>query len=255
MRTWWLLGLAVAACAASPDVASDDEGDAGGKGDRGGAGFVEVDAAHSTAAFRAYVERAIVVLEHDASQIARLTASAIRAGKVRIDELVDLTCWDYTRALVDLPDAGLDNADYAHLHDRGSPAAKKLTAELDGYMWSNRIYVSRGQTAKALASTLVHETNHVINRSEVGYYDDLPSSAFLHEYRAFHAEAMWNPEARDGAELVDYVIESYALDRAKLRPSVLAHPLTPRMLPDAAAWAARDVRADARDDDATCPAN
>ena len=123
---------------------------------------------------------------------------------------------DYTRALVDLPDAGLGDADYAHLHDRGSPAARTLTAELDGYMWSNRIYVSRGQTAKALASTLVHETNHVINRSEVGYYDDLPSSAFLHEYRAFHAEAMFDPTALDGADLVDYVIDSYALDRAKL---------------------------------------
>ena len=92
-----------------------------------------------------------------------------------------------------------------------------------------------------LAATLVHEVNHVINRSEVGYYDDLPTSAFIHEYRAFYAEALFDPEEYEGIDLVDYVIENYELDRIEDPRQILANPLTPRLLPDAAAWRARNV--------------
>ena len=120
-------------------------------------------------------------------------------------------------------------------------------------MWSNRIYVSRGQTARGLAATLVHEVNHVINRSEVGYYDDLPTSAFVHEYRAFHAETMFDPGPWKGVDLVERVITSYELDRAKIPASVLAHPVTPRLLPDATSWRLRAAQDDVPDDDAACP--
>jgi hypothetical protein len=122
-------------------------------------------------------------------------------------------------------------------------------------MWSNRIYVSRGQPARQLASTLVHEMNHVINRSEVGYWDDFPTSAFVHEYRAFHAERTFDPAPLEGVDLTDHVISLYDLDRSAIDPSVLAAPLTPRLLPDADAWRARRVSADPPDDDATCPGN
>jgi hypothetical protein len=90
-----------------------------------------------------------------------------------------------------------------------------------------------------LAATLVHEVNHVINRSEVGYYDDLPTSAFLHEYRAFHAERLFDPSFYEGVDLVDYVVTQYELDRGKIAPAILASPLTPRLVPDSDAWRAR----------------
>lgn len=247
------LGLALVACT---DVPADDDAAAGAiddKGDRGGAaGFTEVNPRRSSAAFRTYVERAIRELEQDDSQIARLTAASIRAGRVQIDELVDLTCWDFERVRADVPDLHLTPADYARLTP-GSALARALAGEIDGYMWSNRVYVSRGQTTRNLAATLVHETNHVINRSEVGYWDDLPTSAFRHEYRAFYAEAMFDPDAYDGVDLTAHVIELYDLDRAALPAAVLAAPLSPRLLPDAAAWRARNVAADPRDVDATCP--
>jgi hypothetical protein len=122
-------------------------------------------------------------------------------------------------------------------------------------MWSNRIYVSRGQITKRLAATLIHEVNHVINRSEVGYYDDLPTSAFVHEYRAFYVESLFDPKEYAGIDLVDYVIENYDLDRAKIAPATLRTPLTPLLLPDAAAWTARRPQDDVRDVDDDCPAN
>jgi hypothetical protein len=257
MRARWSLLLLAAACTEPPGGQDDDANDGlGGKDDGTGAGgFSEVDPAHSNKTFRKYIEAAIVALERDPSDIARLTAKSIRDRRVKIDELVDLTCWDFERARKDLPDAGFVPDDYHHLQDRGSPIAATLTNELDGYMWSNRIYVSRGQTVKRLASTLVHEVNHVINRSEVGYYDDLPTSGFQHEYRAFHAESIFDPDEWAGIDLVDHVIENYELDRSKIPDAILREPLTPRLLPDAAAWRDRKVSADARDIDAECPSN
>ncbi len=232
MSSRWLLALAVAAllggCLATADEPIDDptqDVEDGGKDDRGGApAFLEVNPARSSANFRRYVTLALELLERDGSPIARLTARSIRDGRVLIDELRDLTCRDAERAR---REGSLD--------------------DLDGYMWSNRIYVSRGQSVALLAATLVHETNHVINRSEVGYWDDLPTSAFLHEYRAFHAERMFDPEPYDGVDLVDHVIELYELDRDAIPASVLANPLTPRMLPDATAWRLRNVAADPLD--------
>jgi hypothetical protein len=254
-RPWLLLACAVAAGCVDPD--GDGEGELGGddKGDRGGAaGFVEVRPERSSATFRTYVERAIRVLEQDGGQVARYTAASIRAGRVQIDELVDLTCWDFERVRAELPSLGLTAGDYERLVPGGA-IARAIAGEIDGYMWSNRVYVSRGQETRALAATLVHEVNHVINRSEVGYWDDLPTSAFLHEYRAFHAEATFDPARYDGIDLVDHVIELYELDRAGIPAEVLAAPLSPRLVPDATAWRLRRVSADPVDDERACPGN
>jgi len=244
MRAVWLT-LVLAACTAAPGEELDEGGSSDGKGDRaGGSRFDEVDPGHSTVTFRTYIGKALDLLaEHD-TELATLTLRSIESGLVKIDELRDLTCADFERVRADLPDAGLVPADRATLHERGSDVAEAIENELDGYMWSNRIYVSRGQPALRLAATLVHEVNHVINRSEVGYYDDLPTSAFIHEYRSFYAESLFDPEEYAGVDLVDYVITNYELDRSKIKASVLATPLTPRLLPDARAWRARRVGAD-----------
>lgn len=242
MRRLALL-LALSACATTGDDFEDGVSD--GKGDRsGGSRFDEVDPTHSTKTFRDYINKALDKLDAHDSDLARLTLWSIESGFVKIDELRDLTCADFERVRADLPDAGLEPSDRATLHARNSAAARAIETELDGYMWSNRIYVSRGQTPQRLAATLIHETNHVLNRSEVGYYDDLPTSAFIHEYRAFYAESVFDPAEYEGIDLVDYVIENYELDRSKIKPSVLATPLTPKLLPDPRSWKVRNVRAD-----------
>jgi hypothetical protein len=245
MRSFaWLLVLSSAACSSEPTV--DETGDVvDGKGDRaGGSRFDEVDPTHSTLTFRRYVNKALDELARHDSELADLTLASIEAGHVRIDELRDLTCADFERVRADLPDAGLQPSDRDRLHDRGSPVAAAIEDALDGYMWSNRIYVSRGQTPLRLAATLVHEVNHVINRSEVGYYDDLPTSAFLHEYRAFHTERMFDPDEYAGVDLVDFVLTTYELDRARVPAAVLAQPLTPLLLPTPQAWRERRVDLD-----------
>lgn len=242
MRSVALL-LALSACAVTGDDAPDDVSD--GKGDRnGGSRFDEVDPTYSTKTFREYINKALDKLDTHDSQLARLTLWSIESGFVKIDELRDLTCADFERVRADLPDAGLEPEDRETLHARNSAAAKAIENELDGYMWSNRIYVSRGQTPTRLAATLLHEVNHVLNRSEVGYYDDLPTSAFIHEYRAFYAESLFDPEEYEGVDIAEYVITNYELDRSKIDPEVLATPLSPKLLPDPKAWKLRNVHAD-----------
>jgi hypothetical protein len=246
MRTTWgllTLTLALSACvdASSESDPIDIWGD-DGKEDRGGApAFLEVNPAHTSSTFRRYIGRALTLLEASDSRVAKLTFASIRDGRVRIDELADLTCWDFERARQEIaPD------------DPGA-TAETLSAEIDGYMWSNRVYVSRGLSAKRLAATLVHEVNHVINRSEVGYFDDLPTSAFLHEYRAFHAERLFDPDSYAGVDLVEHVIDLYELDGELIPDTVRQHPLTPRTLPDAEAWRLRRVEDDPVERDEDCP--
>jgi hypothetical protein len=241
----WLLLLVVTACGVTQDPDLDRGELSDGKGDRGGGSrFDEVDPSHSTRSFRAYIGKALDQLALHDSELARLTLWSIESGQVKLDELRDLTCADFERVRADLPDAGLVPDDRSRLRLRGSTVAQTLEDQLDGYMWSNRIYVSRGQPAQRLAATLIHEVNHVLNRSEVGYYDDLPTSAFIHEYRAFYAESLFDPETYAGVDLTDYVIELYELERAAIKPAILAAPLTPKLVPEPKAWRARNVRGD-----------
>lgn len=216
--------------------------------------FIEVNAAHTSTSFRQYVNAALRVLATDNTEIGQLTWQSIRAGRVRIDELADLTCNDFERVRNDFKDTGLGltERDFVHLHDSDSPALSKLTDALYGYQWSNRIYITRGQSADQLASTLVHEVNHVLNHSELHYYDDLPTSGFVEEYRAFTAERRFRPSRWEGVNMIDYVCDNYEWDRTKVHPAVIASPLSPEMLATDANWEIRDVAGDQIDDESAC---
>lgn len=258
MRPAWLLlfsaTAAAAACSAPPDGEDDEDyGEVSdGKADGARGRFVEVDPSHSTVTFRRYINTALNKLGRNESDLAQLTLESIEKGYVKIDELRDLTCADFERVRADLPDAGLVPEDRARLRDRGSEVAAAIESELDGYMWSNRIYVARGMPSMRLAATLLHEVNHVLNRSEVGYYDDLPTSAFLHEYRAFYAESLFDPAEYEGVDVADYVIENYDLDRSKIPAEILANPLSPRLLPDLEGWEERRPLDDIEDVPEAC---
>jgi hypothetical protein len=89
---------------------------------------------------------------------------------------------------------------------RGDAAlARKLEKDLAGYQWGNRIYftLSSATDVNELAATLVHETNHVLNRSECSYYrviDDHvvePDLAWIEELRAFFSECVLTEESLD----------------------------------------------------------
>jgi hypothetical protein len=153
--------------------------------------FTEVKPERTSQEFQAYVGKALAVLKADKRPLAQATYRYIAQGKVKIDEITDLTRADYLRARKDMgkwtqaltPDA------YESLGNKKSPASKALDRLLNGYMWDERIYVAHGLTPKKLASTLVHEVNHFINKSEEHYRG--PTQGLLEEYRAFYMEKLF----------------------------------------------------------------
>lgn len=104
--------------------------------------------------------------------------------------------------------------------------ARKLEKDLAGYQWGNRIYftLSNATDIDELAATLVHETDHVANRSECSYYRVIdahvvdPDPAYVEEFRAFFSECIFGDEAATNAKCSAYAagrVGEYGFD-AKL---------------------------------------
>ncbi len=131
--------------------------------------------------------------------LARLTVERIGAGDVLLGSIAGARgvdrwhmCKDF--ALPACKGAPPDPADRTWTGDASLGA--KLEAELAGYQWGNRVYftITESLDPAELAATLVHEVNHVANRSECHYYKNVdahtvdPNAAFVQEFRAFLAE-------------------------------------------------------------------
>ncbi len=205
------------------------------------ADFVEVNSDHTSEAFQAYVERGLHALANSTSPLGRETFESIEHGRVRIDELADLTYNDFRRVLRDyrlaenaLP---LTSADYEGLTRTNSRAARILSEALEGYQWEDRIYVAAGQSPRKLAATLVHEVNHVLNKSHVHYYDS-HGAALLEEYRAFWVEAVFRGSPTADHEfcqrLKARVAHLYSFEDVDL-DSIPDHP-PGKLIPGARAW-------------------
>ena len=194
--------------------------------------FTEVDPRRTSAAFRAYVGRALERLRKSPAPIGHATWQAISSGRIKLDELSDLTRHDFETARAELiPDGvALKASDFFKLHDARTGAARALRKALDGYQWDDRIYVASGRTAKGLASTLVHEVNHVVNHSEKHYF--AAKDILREEYRAFYAERLLAGEQMTPAKcraLKVSVIRDYELK--KVSPADVPDLPPGRLLP------------------------
>ncbi|MDP2340901.1 MAG: hypothetical protein Q8O67_08090 [Deltaproteobacteria bacterium] len=192
--------------------------------------FLEVNADRTDAKFRAYVGGALDLLRNSDTEIGKLTFELIAKGDVKIDAISDLTRADYLRVRRDMIKEGGQPLpiDRDALDDKRGRAWRAITTGLAGYMWDDRIYVAPGLSPKELAATLVHEVNHVRNRSEEEYRG--PKAVLVEEYRAFYAEALFRGDpltARHCREIKEGVIRDYGLkgvtvdDVADLPPGLL----------------------------------
>lgn len=181
--------------------------------------FLEVNPDRTSSAFRRRIGAALEVLQASGTKIGALTHEAIVTGKVLVDEIDDLSQADYARIRRDFLKDGVALPIDGHkkLHDHHSQAWRAITTDMNGYMWDDRIYVAPGLSATQLASTLVHEVNHVLNKSEEHYRGD--RAVLVEEYRAFYAEALWVAQqkgrrtlgAAECKEIKEGVIHDYGL--------------------------------------------
>lgn len=205
-----LLALALAACEAAAPVVeggSASSGPAGAKADKGTLDITFIDVSDDRpmdAAARAIMEQALTRLAEVAAggdtelqrllaheTLARISDGDVLLGAVLGASGVDL--WHMCRDLErdDCGDPATGPAD-----DDLDDILAALADDLDGYQWGNRLYFTLGPDTdiQELAGTLVHEVNHVLNRSECSYYEDFLAHtvdqdlAFLEEYRAFFVE-------------------------------------------------------------------
>src|SRR5688572_27653706 len=172
--------------------------------------FREVNPKISDIGFRKYIQRGLEQLAKSDTPEARRTLKAITSGSVKVDLLSDLTASDFRHMRKDLPE--LRKADFPKLHDARSKGFRTIAAALNGYMWDDRVYVHGNMSAKKLASILVHEVTHVLNRSEENYRS--AKAVLLEEYRSFYAEKRFagvemTPERCRA--LKQYVIRTYEL--------------------------------------------
>ena len=205
------LAAAAPACTDDPTAADPTNGADDLKGDRAGSlTFVELDpdlplpAASRTKIFAALEVLHRLSIDGTSTRQRRLageTLARIQAGDVLIGAIAaahgdDL--WHMCKDMEGQAACASDTppADPAWSGDETLRAA--LADELAGYQWGNRLYFdfSAALEPTALATTLVHETTHALNRSECSYYADYfthevdDTLAWLEEYRAFVAECV-----------------------------------------------------------------
>ena len=211
-----LAGAPLAACQDETAAPSDSIAGptADGKGDRASAppAYHTVDGQSLSDAANATLKAGLAALTRTATDgatgrqrgQAAETRARIAAGDVRIGALETARGVDLWHMCRDLEQPGLCPESPPEDPDWTGDAALRVAipSAIDGYQWGDRIYFafaaegSEGLTPEALAVTLVHEVNHVLNRSECSYYADVwahdvdDTRAFLEEYRAFVAECV-----------------------------------------------------------------
>jgi len=195
--------------------------------------FLEVNPTRTTVEFREYIAKALNHLRNSGTEIGERTFELVTSGKVTLDELSDLTRGDFMHIRKEFAREGVDLPveDYARLHDSRATATRAIATTVNGYMWDDRIYVARGLSTELLAKTIVHEVNHVLNKSEENYRGE--PAIFLEEYRAHYAEKLLDGVRMTAAvckEIKLGIIRDYALktvkpeDLADIPPGILVPP-------------------------------
>lgn len=177
--------------------------------------FMEVDPKRTSLGFARYLSGALEVLRASPNEVARGTFRLIASGRVKVDELSDMTQADFRRLRHGMRnELKLGENDLARLRQHGSRVHRLVSGAVNGFQWDERVYVARGMSPAVLADTLVHEVSHVLNRSEENYRGQ--RAILVEEYRAFYAERLARGEKmtpEKAKALKQHVIRLYGLDR------------------------------------------
>ena len=172
-----------------------------------------------------------------AETLARVEAGDVQLGSIAGARGIDRwhMCKDYALEACEGPPPAPDDRTW-----RGDAEVERtLDRDLAGYMWGNRLYFTlHGSTdPNELAATLVHEINHVANRSECHYYRKIethevkPDLAFVEEYRAFLSECYFrrdgsaSPETCNASAMPSTTSYGFASDLGRVLPGGSRDPV------------------------------
>jgi len=217
--------------------------------------FTQVNPNNTSNALETEVRAALQLLCETAADgnLAYESYKSIATGLVQIDTIEDFTDLDYETVLV-----------FWEIDPQTTTRAEAMAIieqDILGYMWGNRIYIVLGSTATSLAATLLHEVNHVLNRSDENYYlpigqqldpveetnilnaltvDD--GAGFREEYRAFYLEEVFAGAPLDiGDQQSMRALKIEIRDLYGFQIDVDAFPDVPEgvLVPDEQGWAAQ----------------
>ena len=153
------------------------------------------------------------------SPIGRNTFEALENGTILLDTLDNLTVSDCRQLVEENPRqwSGVVAADECVERANGrARVPAKILSTVSGYQHENRIYVRRTPKIAEAAATVVHETNHVANRTHERYGS--AHEILEEEYRAYYVTLLYTDGRAPGAGylgwLKRWIVEQYALDIA-----------------------------------------
>lgn len=218
--------------------------------------FVDVSAARPLAdVARSKIVAAISELERVAANgaaakqraLAAETLRIIRSGHVKLGSLAGSRGFDRWRMCKGLGHPACATGSAPRLDDDTWGDEPSLTAGVVeavlGYTSGNRLYFALHDATDVteLASTLVHEVNHVLNHTDCAYFSDYaahviaPEKAFVEEYRAFLTECFFTKRtatpdtchaaALEGALRYDLNVDIASLVPAGQAPTWLARQM------------------------------
>src|SRR5688500_5981723 len=148
------------------------------------------------------------------SEIGKNTFEALEDGTILLDTLDSLTVSDCRRLVEENPRqwSGVVSAD--ECTEGHVPA--KILEKVSGYQHENRIYVRFTKKIPEAAATVVHETNHVANKTHEHYASS--REILEEEYRAYYVTLVYQdgraPAAGYLSWLKGWIVEQYSLDVA-----------------------------------------
>lgn len=168
------------------------------------------------------------------SEIGKNTFDALESGAIELGTMDNLTLGDCRRLVEENPRQweGIVSADEC-VEGR---VPKKILEKVSGYQHENRIYVRASGKISDAAATVVHETNHVANKTHERYGSS--REILEEEYRAYYVTLLYQDGRAPGAGylswLKGWIVEQYALDVAPslgdVPAGVLDNSIAPEMV-------------------------
>ena len=170
---------------------------------------------------RAKVDSARSDLETFDTSYARTLKTELSEHRLDLLPFCAMTRTEYTELekSIDLTDlGGTPDERYAQLRQAEAPILRSVHAQLYGFQWENRIYLSTGMSDSRMLKTLAHEAMHVLRKAHLRNYDD-QRVVCVEELEAYKAEVLVERDElteSDIDRLRRSVEDVYELD--KLRP-------------------------------------